>query len=181
LTAEASIDALISLMHVYAAPLGVVVMGDLFNPEWGQRLREKSPPHYLQLTQNPYSEGAVALVLSSETTLSEKDWLLSGGVRRLSTTPEDLPDLLARLFHEVPTDTTFYGRTMTFLADHDSSAATRMNDHGPRFVSVGPGYGTSMTGPLDHLVALLEQPATHSMAFLGRDENEIGYLHCERR
>ncbi|MBN2382826.1 beta-ketoacyl synthase chain length factor [bacterium] len=183
LTAEASLDALITLMEGYQSPVGVMVVGDLFNPDWSRYLQDRAPKHHALLTQTTYYEGAVALVLADN---NEKDgpdshWLLSGHVARH---PVDSPEFvtgLKEIMAGLPSGTPLIGRFVAPCQDSVIISPPVIDNVSLQYFQEGPGWGTSMTGPLEHMLQLMNQANWPALVFIGRDDEECGFIECRRR
>lgn len=173
LTAEASLDALITLMHIHDSPCGVFVVGDLFDPRWAVQLKDKAPIQYERLTSVPYYEGAVALVVGRLKNLLPKKRLLNGGVFRFPIGSQKMKSWFQEFEQNFPSDLNIISRT---IAPWDSELSDILAPY--NHISAGPSYGTSLTGPLDYLISAISQNPSQNYFFMAREKEEIGFLLC---
>lgn len=185
LTAEASLDVLITLLEWQQSPLGLMIVGDLFNPAWRDRLGQPELHHdsYQALWTEDYFEGAAALIVGGEKSsdYDGKHWRIQGGVHRFPRTcSEEFQSYLVETIGPLPQNTEISTRKYALF---DEMLPGSWLDHKNNQIGItvlGTGFGTSMTGPLDYLVHRLPRTSADSLLFLAREDDEIGYLRLDR-
>jgi hypothetical protein len=176
LTAEASLDALNTLMESTDATQGLVVVGDLFDPTWESLLPAGSSQRE-QLGRSLFYEGAAAMILGRDPREgSDSGWSISGVTLRL---PEaEQPDSLAlrSYLQKIPDAVELYTRS---YAQWTATPVLPGDRHIPCTV-VGSGLGTSMTGPLEFLRERMKATSAECLLFLSREDDELGVIRCDR-
>ncbi|MFC1853240.1 beta-ketoacyl synthase chain length factor [candidate division CSSED10-310 bacterium] len=182
LTAEASLEALLTLLDANSYPLGVAVVGDLFDPNWAQQLNEQADHHRSLLTSTPYYEGAAAIIIGEKSLLPPdwRPWRISGGAYRFVEKSEALKGWWHAVLETLPQKTQLYTRLHAPWDDAFPAPQPGKVDPKQKMNKINAGYGTSMTGPLDHMLSVLPDTAEETLLFLAREDSEIGFIRCDR-
>ena len=169
LSVEAAISTADDLLAISGSKSALVVIGDEADPAWIERLEELGNPELAQELRNEsFQEGAVALIVGTEPGGKKLGSIEASLERRDRDYSRDIVEHFSAKFGnnlEVRVRAGAGGDVLSKIVDATID---------------GPGIGTSQIGAMAVLLTRMKDPACTNLLLIGREVDEIGWLHWLR-
>lgn len=173
LTAEASILALESMLQEGIYEKGVVVIGDIYDPQWARTLGEKAPRFQQLLEENPPDEGVVAVVLGRNKPLDGRydDLTMSAMTVHLPEGCSEYGAVMAKILPSESKGLDIIIRNIRGQQDYDYSQLSSGK------VSLFPDFYTrSLGGPLTFIADTISGATMQKMVIISREDDDLGCI-----
>ena len=177
LAPEAGLTVAEDLLAMGAATQVLVVGGDEACPDWVTRLEEAGSPHLAEkLASEAFQEGAVAIVVGKTRGGRELGSVIAG-VERTSANPDGIAALLAKYNVAPGPDAQIRARVSAGGKDMQKAIATATRRNVQNVLLDGPGLGTAQIGSFAALAASIQNNSTKELLTVGREIDELAFLH----
>lgn len=178
LTAEASLSAINTLLTADEFPFGLMVAGDIFNPEWGNELKDASFENYQRIKAEVWNEGAVSIMLGTKPpkTTTFGLWKIEGGVFRLNSL--SFKQWLNAATRDLHQKTKVLTRKLTPLSIKELEILKEKTNF--ELEEPVSGLGTILSGPLEEIIKEIAKNEKKAILSLARQDDEMGYVKCVR-
>lgn len=169
LCAEAAISTAGDLLAISGSETALAVIGDEADPAWIERLEELGNPELAQeLADESFQEGAVALIVGTKPGGKKLGSIEASLERRDVDFSREVVERFSKNFGD--------NLEVRFRTGAGGTELSRIVEA----TIDGPGVGTSQIGAMAVLLARMKDPACTNLLLIGREVDEIGWLHWLR-